>query len=1064
VTHAGLASFSAAEVAHFQVRPGDRVLEFSSPSFDASVLELCMSLPAGAALVVPPPGPLLGEQLGRVIALQGITHAFIPPAALATVPEVELPELRCLAVGGEAVPAELADRWAPGRRMLNVYGPTECTSLSTWSDPLVAGAGNPPIGRPLWNFQVYVLDARLRPVPVGVPGELYIAGVGVARGYLNRPGLTAQRFVANPFGEPGGRMYRTGDLVRWSRDGQLDFVGRVDDQVKIRGMRIELGEIESVLAPAVSAVAVVVREDEPGVRRLVAYAVPADPTTTPAALRELAGRSLPGYMVPAIVLLDEFPLNTNGKLDRQALPVPVWAGGGTYVAPRPGVERVIADVWADVLGLDRVGRTDNFFELGGDSIISVRVVSRLRAALGVEISPRMLFTDPTVAALAETIGADPAMATPIPAVPRDATLPLSFAQQRLWFLDEFEPGGTEYITPLAVRLRGALDTAALDRAMTALVARHESLRTTFRAEDGRAEQIVHPPAEVRIPVRDVLPGELDAELERAASTPFDLGAGPLLRPQLLRIAAEDHVLTLTMHHIVTDGWSGGVLMADLAELYRAELTGAAPDLPELAVQYADFAAWQRDRAGELDEQLAYWRGQLDGVSPLQLPADRPRPPLHTINGAQCDFAVPAEVTERLRTLAGAQDGSLFMALVAACQVLFHRWTGQQDVAVGTVTAGRERSELERLVGFFVNTLVLRSTVDGSVPFARMLASVRQTVLDAFAHQDVPFERVVDAVQPERDTSRTPLFQVMVVLQSTPNRAVDLAGLTAEDIEMPVTSASFDLTVEFFEEQAGGLAGSLTYNTDLFDEVTVRRLANSLGVLLAGIAADPDRAVAALPVLPADELHLVRHGWNDTHRDVVPATFPELVELQVTRTPEAPAVLFDGGELSYAELNAWANRLARWMVARGVGPERIVAVQLPRSVEIIVTELAVTKAGGAYLPVDPAYPVDRIAFMLRDADPVLVVDTMPDVSRYPDTDLTDADRLAPLRLTNPAYVIYTSGSTGRPKGVVVTHAGLASFSAAEVAHFQVRPGDRVLEFSSPSFDASVLELCMSLPAG
>ncbi|MFL6140895.1 MAG: non-ribosomal peptide synthase/polyketide synthase [Labedaea sp.] len=1068
VTHAGLASFAAGEIQHFDVRQGDRVLQFSSPSFDAAVLELCMSLPAGAALVVPPPGPLLGEQLAAVIGERGVTHAFIPPAAMATVPPVPLPRFRTLAVGGEAWPAELVDRWAPGRRLLNVYGPTECTSLSTWSDPLAAGTGTPPIGRPLWNLRTYVLDAELRPAPAGVVGELYIAGSGLGRGYLNRPGLTAARFVANPYGEPGSRMYRTGDLARWRGDGQLEFVGRIDDQVKIRGMRIELGEIEAVLAPAVSAVAVVVREDEPGARRLVAYYVAAgEPAVTPARLRELAGTSLPEYMIPAaFVRLDALPLNANGKLDRQALPAP---GGDTvvsaeYEAPRTETERIVATALAEVIGVERVGRADNFFALGGDSIRSIQVISRLRAALGLELSPRLLFTEPTVAGLARALTAERRVAARIPTVSRAGVLPLSFAQQRLWFLDQFEPGSAEYVTPLAVRLRGTLDVAAMSRAVTALVARHESLRTTFRAEEGRAAQVVHPARPVRIPVVDVAEAGLDQALALEAETPFDLAAGPLLRLRLLRLRADDHVLAVTMHHIVTDGWSGGVIMADLAELYRAEVTGEPAELPELPVGYPDFAAWQRDRGVELDEQLGYWRRQLAEVPPLQLPTDRPRPPLHTVNGAQLEFHVPARTAEELRALGRRHDGTLFVALVAACQVLLRRWTGQDDIAVGTVTSGREHPDLEGIVGFFVNTLVLRSTVDGSATFGELLEAVRGTVLDAFAHQEVPFERVVDAVAPDRDTSRPPLFQVMVVLQNAPNRTNELVGLSAADIELPVTTASFDVTVEFFELADGGLQATLTYNTDLFDESTVARMADQLAVLLNGIADDPDRPVCRLPVLTDAELRRVVTEWNDTDRAVPQATFPELVAAQVARTPDEPAVLFDGGQLTYAELSSWANRLARWMVERGVGPERIVAVALPRSVDIIVTQLAVSKAGGAFLPVDPAYPAGRIELMLNDAEPVLVVDALPDVSSYVDDELTDADRLAPLRLTHPAYVIYTSGSTGRPKGVVVTHAGLASFSAAEADHYEVRPGDRVLEFSSPSFDASVLELCMSLPVG
>ncbi|MCP3804373.1 non-ribosomal peptide synthase/polyketide synthase [Allokutzneria sp. A3M-2-11 16] len=1082
VSHAGLASFASAEVSHFDVSPGDRVLEFSSPSFDASVLELCMSLTAGASLVVPPPGPLVGSQLSDVINSRGVTHALIPPVALATV-DSDLPSLRTLVVGGDACSAELVARWAPGRRMINAYGPTEATVVSTWSSALVPGAV-PAIGGPIRNTRAYVLDSALRPVPPGVAGELYVAGVGLARGYLSRPALTASRFVANPF-EPGSRMYRTGDIVRWSLAGDLHFVGRADDQVKIRGFRIELGEIETALLthPSISQAAVIAHSPTPDTKRLVAYLTPKinaafgasnslnesfrasnspndsfRESNAPNAslgmivedVREYLKSTLPEYMVPsAFVVLDELPMSANGKLDRRALPAPEREAA-SGVAPRTDEERTMAEIWAEVLGT-AVGVNDNFFTLGGDSILSIRVTSRVRAAFDVEISPRELFSNPTVAELTAAITGHTA-AEAIPIVPRDANLPLSFAQQRLWFLNDFDPDSTEYLTPLAVRLRGDLDVAALSRAMSRLVARHESLRTTFEAVDGRGVQRIHPPEPIRIPVIDT--NDLDAALAEESTKPFDLTTGPLLRAVLFRTDPREHVLALTMHHIVTDGWSGGVITGDLAELYRAELLGVRARLSELPVQYADFAAWQRGRADVLETQLGYWKRQLDGVAPLELPTDRPRPAVHTTNGGNVEFVVPG--ADQLRDLARRQDGTLFMVLVAACKVLFHRWSGQRDVAVGTVASGRERAELERLVGFFVNTLTLRSIVDSERTFTEFLGGVKETVLDAFANQDVPFERVVDAVQPDRDTSRTPLFQAMVVLQNLPGHAEGLLGLEAEDVELPVTSASLDLTVEFYEP---GLTGVINYNADLFDHATVQRLADQLSVVLQGIAANPDRPLSQLPVLTEHEERRLITTWNDTEREIEPMTFAELVEAQVDRTPDEPALVFDGGWMSFSDLNARANRLARHLITQGAGPERIVAVMLPRSVDIIIAELAVAKTGAAFLPVDPAYPAERIEFMLADANPVFVLDNVEEASTMDDSDLDV--RPQP---DNAAYVIYTSGSTGRPKGVVVSHRGLASFSAAEAERFDVRAGDRVLEFSSPSFDASVLELCMSLPVG
>ncbi|MBB5857515.1 non-ribosomal peptide synthase/polyketide synthase [Amycolatopsis umgeniensis] len=948
-------------------------------------------------------------------------------------------------VGGEATDERLWNELsASGVTCLNYYGPTEVTVDSVHSP--VTG-DRPRIGRPLANLRAYVLDATGTPVPEGMPGELFLAGVQLARGYLGRPGLTADRFVADPFGPPGTRVYRTGDRVRWTADGRLDYLGRVDDQVKIRGFRVEPGEVEAVLRrhPSVTDTTVAARD-----RRLVAYVV-----GETQGLRDWLRERLPEHLVPAAyVALDVLPLTRNGKVDKRALPAPGRDTVAEYVAPRTETERRLAAIWADVLKLDRVGLTDSFFELGGDSILSMRITSRVRAELGVDISPRALFTTPALGRFAAALPDQQAGASPIPVVARDGALPLSFSQQRLWFLDEFEPGGSEYLSPTALLLRGELDVDALNRTLDFLVARHESLRTTFDAVDGRGFQYVHEPYHVDLPVEDFD----EHALAREASRPFDLRTGPLLRARLFRRSAGEHVLLLVLHHIVTDGWSSGVLAAELDAGYAALARGEEPRLPELPVQYADFASWQRELLDgpELTGHLDHWRDRLAGLEPLELPTDRPRPAVRTTEGEWAGFDIPADVAAKLRELANTQDGTLFMTLVAACQVLLAGWAGQEDVAVGTVTAGRERAELQRLVGFFVNTLTLRSTVDGKRSFREFLARVRTVVLDAFAHQDVPFERVVDAVQPVRDPSRTPLFQAMVVLQNTGDRPGS-GALVAGEVALPAVSATFDLLVQF-EQDGDALHGAINYSTGLFDAATIDRLIARLRALLALLAAEPDRPMATLPLVPRGELDQLR-AWNDTARDVPAASLAQLVEAQTRRTPTAPALLSDTGSLTFAELNARANRLARLLARRGAGPERIVAVRLPRSVALVVTELAVAKTGAAFLPVDPGYPAERVEFMLRDADPVLVVDRELDAAGYDDTDPG-----TPVDPAQPAYVIYTSGSTGRPKGVVVSHAGLASFSAAEIEHCEVRPGDRVLAFSSPSFDASILELCLSLPAG
>jgi amino acid adenylation domain-containing protein/non-ribosomal peptide synthase protein (TIGR01720 family) len=892
VPHAGLASFSAAEIDHFAVRPGDRVLQFSSPSFDASVLELCMSLPAGAALVVPPQGPLLGDALANVLARHSVTHALIPPVALATVPQLvartKLPHFQTVIVGGDACPADLVNVWAPGRRLINAYGPTEATVVSTWSHPLAADRQEaPPIGRPIWNTTVYVLDGALRPVPVGVLGELYVAGSGLARGYLRRPGLTAQRFVANPFGGSGSRMYRTGDVVRWRADGQLEFVGRADEQVKIRGFRVEPGEIEALLRqhPDVGEAVVIARATTPEgasgstFKRLVAYVVPvAGALPVPGELRTMVADVLPDYMVPsAFVVLDSLPLSPNGKLDWRALPAPSAGELPTgSLAPRTATEQGVAQIWADVLGIEQVGVEADFFDLGGDSILSFRILSQIRTIFGVDLSPRVIFDTRTLAKLAELLAQQPAAesARPITPVLRDQLLPLSSDQQRLWFLDELSSGSTEYHTGVGLRLSGELNFVALRSALDALSARHESLRTTFSAIDGHAVQVISPHMEIPLRVVDLGSASgskseaLDQLLaEELSIHPFDLRHGPLARVVLVRLAEDDHVLLINQHHIITDGWSVGVVVAELAALYDAAVRGKAATLPELPIQYADYAVWQRDRLThpEVGRQLGYWCNQLAHIEVLELPTDRPRPAVRTISGGVVRRGLPAGLVERLTRVGHAHGATLFMTLAAVVQVLLSRYSGQRDIALGTVTSGRNRTELENLVGFFVNTVVLRSWVEPTEPFSEFLGQVRETVLDAFAHDEVPFDRLVEELKPERDPSRTPFVQAMVVLQNSLVPPHDVVGLRITEYDLPRPSARFDLTLEFCPR---GDSFNLTveYNTDLFDATSIERLAERLEMLLLAVVTDPDRPVS---LLPCGGLEFVDRGER-VERQALPA--------------------------------------------------------------------------------------------------------------------------------------------------------------------------------------------------
>ncbi|MEV6835684.1 non-ribosomal peptide synthase/polyketide synthase [Streptomyces sp. NPDC051133] len=1124
VTHRGIGGFTAAAAERYAVAPGDRVLQFSSPSFDASVLELCVSVLSGATLVVPPDGPWLGGELAAVLDEYRITHALVPPAALATLPdpaEGTARHLRTLIVGAEACPAGLVDRWAPGRRMINSYGPTEATIVATWTGPLTAGRGAPTIGTALPHTRVYVLDAGMRPVPPGADGELFIGGDAVARGYLGRPGLTAARFVADPFGPPGARLYRTGDRARRTAEGELEFLGRLDRQVKIRGFRVEPGEIEAALrrTGSVGEAVVVVREDEPGRQRLVGYVTPAGPAPIPdpAVLRSAVAAALPAHMVPsAVVVLDRMPLTAQHKIDRRALPAPGRTAAPGQLPPRSPEERALAEIWADVLGLDAVGATDDFFELGGDSILAARALARIREDLGVRLTVRDVFTARTVAALAPLLG-DPSAAAPpepIPPAPRADALPLSSAQRRLWFLDDLTDGGTEYNTGVSLRLRGPLDTDALRRSLHRLATRHDSLRTTFTTVDGQGAQRVGPEPALPLRTADVRPVPAPERAEAAErllteelSRPYDLAAGPLTRALLVRCDDDEHLLLLAQHHIVTDGWSVGVLTRELAALYRAEVTGGPDGLPEPSVQYPDFAVWeQRRRATDQEaEDLAYWARHLAGIQHLELPTDRPRPAVRPTAGAAHRYHLPAELVTRLRALAGGRGTTVFTLFAGASALLFSRYSGQRDVAFGTITTGRGRRDLEDVTGFFANTVVLRADVDERATVDRFVESVRTTVLDAFAHDGVPFDRVVEELAPPRDPSRTPLVQALVV-QQTALAVPPLTGaLHFEEHPLPRPAARFDLVLEFQPDAAGGCALTVEYSTGLFEAATVARLARHLHRLLEGMADGPNRTLAELPMLSQEEQRTLVDSWNpparharQTGRD----TLPELFQAQVARTPDRTAVTCGSVRLDYAEVNRRANRLARLLVARGAGPEDLVALCLPRSADLLPVLWAVLKSGAGYLPVDPGYPAERIRYMLADARPALVVATRETAPALPaecspliledcedcedcvdsadcadpgaglasagsdpaDADLTDADRIRPLAPGHPAYVIYTSGSTGRPKGVVITHRSVAALAAWARERFGAGRLAHVIASTSLNFDVSVFELLCPLLAG
>jgi amino acid adenylation domain-containing protein len=1103
VEHRSLVNHTAWQAAAFGIGAGDTVLQRTSVSFDASVWELWTPLATGARMLLLSSDAMKDPAaIGRVMAEGGVTVAqFVPlllQAVLGALPaDVSLP-IRVLFCGGEPLSAALVDEACSAGvgEVVNLYGPTEATIDSTWH-PSAAGDGRAPaIGRPIANARMYVLDARGAPAPVGVAGELYVGGAGVARGYLGRAGLTAERFVPDPFSANGGaRMYRTGDRGRWRADGTLEFLGRTDFQVKVRGFRIELGEVEAALLghAGVRECVVVAREDVPGEKRLVAYVVGG---AEAGALREHLRRELPEYMVPsAFVPLDALPLAPNGKLDRKALPAPDFAPAEErYVAPRTPTEEVLAEIWAETLRRDRVGVTESFFALGGHSLLATRVVSRVRQVFGVEVPLRALFEGPTVAELAGRVEEMRRAGLPVlpPVVPagRTGALPLSFAQERLWFIDRLEPGSAVYNMPAALRLAGALDPAAMERALGEIVRRHEALRTTFGQVDGSPVQVIAPFGGFALPLEDLSAlGDADREAavrQRAgeeARRAFDLSAGPLFRAALLRLEAEEHVLLLSMHHIVSDGWSMGVFFRELSALYEAYRDGRESPLPELAVQYADYALWQREQlAGEvLERQLAYWKERLaDAPALLELPIDHPRPAVQTYRGAAVPVELAPELLERLRALGRGEGATLYMTLLAAFQVLLGKYAGSEDVVVGSPIAGRTRAEVEELIGFFVNTLVLRTDLGGDPSFRDVLRRVREATLGAYAHQEVPFEKLVAELQPERSLSHAPLFQVMFTLQDAGGGGGALQGLKAGAVGAEMEIAKFDLSLTLAATPQG-LLGGLNYATDLFERGTVERMLGHLARVLEQVAADADVRLSELELLGEAERALVLETWNPTG-DVYPADLciHERFETQADRTPDAVAIVYEGEALTYAELNARANQLAHFLRRRGVGPEVRVGICLERSLEMVVGILAVLKAGGAYVPLDPAYPADRLAFTLSDAGvPVLLAQEkvraalpVPDGVELISLDAAQAE-IAAESTENPAsgatpeslaYVIYTSGSTGAPKGALIEHRNVARLFSATDAWFGFGPDDVWTLFHSYAFDFSVWELWGALLYG
>ena len=1137
----------------------DRMLQFISLSFDAAAEEIFPTLLSGAALVLPSrEDEILGAELINYSAKNKISIIHLPvPIWNQVLDEVvasgiRIPaSLRVLQVGGESIAMDKLLTWCDlvenqadlkPIKLINAYGPTEATITSTLfkcecNVDFLSMYKTLPIGKPISNTKALILDNNMKPLPLGAPGELYIGGVGLARGYLHHPDISSDRFVLDPFSDvDGARLYRTGDLARYLPDGNIEFLGRTDFQVKLRGYRVELGEIEVVLRehPEVRDALTMIREDSPGDRLLVGYFIPevADDSGVKkiegAELRSYLLERLPQYMVPGIYIqLDKFPLTPSGKIDRKAFPEPPGERPTSlieFVSPRNAVEEIVAGVWMEVLGIEKIGVHDNFFDLGGHSLKATQLLSRLRQTFDIDLALREVFEAPTVAgtsvaistALAEKQGES--AAPPITTITRDEISglptqapPLSFSQQRLWFLEQLDPGNLAWNIPLFVRIKGDLDGDALSFSVNELIKRHEILRTTFDVVDGLPNQIVTTEMAKEFTIEEIQDGidagkSQDEIIETACRNevqkPFDLETGPLFRIKLLRIESDDHILILTLHHIIADGWSLSILINELAGIYHLYSKvikdvdqkieefpdiGSLITLPELPIQYADFAVWQRGwlQGEALEQQMSYWKERLAGIPPvLDMPTDRPRPAVKTANGASENFFFPPELSEKIISMARMEGVTPYMFLLAAFYVLLNKYSGQDDISIGTAIANRTREELEGLIGFFVNTLVMRGNLSGNPTFRELLMQTRETALGAYAHQDLPFEMLVEELQPDRNLSYTPLFQVGFDYQDAMVEELNLSGISIKSVDIDSGTTPYDLLLSIthtrdLEKDAHYLGGTMEFNTDLYHASTIDRMLGHFRTLLSAIVLDLDQHIANLQILTNEEQKQILLDWNATIRE-----YPDNVcihqrfESQVVKNPQQIAITYRDERLTYDELNRKSNQLANYLRNFGVGSDVLVGISTDRSPEMIVSILAVLKAGGAYLPLDPGYPKERIEFMITDSGIQILLTQesikkhLPDVPHLITVDQSWGEIFQQNDMNLPvdsspgslAYVIYTSGSTGLPKGTMLRHQGLCNLAETQRIAFNISKEKRVLQFSPFSFDASVWETFMALANG
>jgi len=1076
----------------FDVKESDAVLQFFSFSFDVSVFATMLALCAGARLVLGSRDDLLpGPDLLKLMETEEVTIAVLPPTVLDHLPESKLPKLRQIIVGGEPWSEDLLKTWGTGRQFFNSYGPTETTVQAT-AGVCRAGEGKPTIGRPILNSRIYLLDEDGAPVPIGVAGEIYIGGRGVGRGYLDCA-LTSEKFVPDPFsGEAGARLYRTGDWGLWLPDGRINLLGRKDEQVKIRGYRVELEEIETLLGqhPAVLQSAVLARNTNGSEKRLVAYVVERPGSSANITeLRNHLKKKLPDYMVPShFVKLLELPFNSGGKIDRKALPE-VEPGSGEGRAPQTPEQEVLCQIFADVLGLKGIGVDDNFFDSGGHSLMATRLASRVRSVLGVELPLRVIFESPTVSGLVLHLRNAQKLPTPRVIGKRPQRLPMSYSQQRLWFLDQLQGKSNEYNIAEALSLRGELDYAALQHALAEIVQRHEILRTRFaEAEDGEPIQIIDAESRVNLEWEDLTNLDEHSQQKHIAAArkneqeqPFDLGRGPLLRVKLLKLSERDHVLLRTFHHIITDGWSQGIFNHELMLLYEAFNKGETSPLPELPLQYADFALWQRKWLGKtFENQLAYWKQQLAGIpDELALPKDHPRPPRQTFAAEVCNASLSQEQTAALKRLSRTEQATQFMTLLAIFALLLQRYSGQNDIVLGSPIANRQEEQFEQLIGFFVNSLVLRIRINPAQTFRDLLTEVRKLALDAYRHQDLPFERLVEELSPQRSLNKTPLYQAMFSFQNAPGQPPALHGLEVHSLRGESHLTHFDLEVQAVEHE-GRINLFWFYNRDLFERWRIEQLARHWSRLATTLVATPDLALQQMEILDETEKQQIITDWNHTTRAYpVESALHNFFESQAEQTPDAAAVFCGAERLSYRDLNQRANQVAHHLIALGVGAEMKVGICLERSIAMVVAMLGVLKAGGGYVPLDPRYPAERLAYMLNDSQATVLLTErvlrpqLPsftgkvvelDSHGYEIAHESIQNPKAKIAPENLAYVIYTSGSTGNPKGVVICHRSATAFIRWCQETFSSEDLSGVLASTSICFDLSVFEIFVPLSSG